>query len=93
MGNQAGEQCVHKMLRGSSGLTLYLFLKAPFVISGFCIAEDPAAGLNHCIPIWAAHRNHPGGKTHTEPQGLLFAGGQVFQNSSVPVFLETQSWV
>lgn len=30
---------------------------------------------------------------HQTPQGLLFAGGQVFQNSSVPVFLETQSWV
>lgn len=70
MGSQAGEQCVHEMLRGSSGLTLYLFLKAPFVISGFCIGEDPAAGLNHCIPIWAAHRNHPGGKTHTKHHRL-----------------------
>lgn len=66
------------MLCGTSGLTLYLVLKASFVISGFCIAEDPAAGLNHCIPVWAAHRNHPGGKTHTNHHRvLLFAEGQV----------------
>lgn len=102
MGDQAGEQHVHKRLRSSSGITPCLFLKAQFVISGFCIPKDPAAGLNHCIPVRAAHRNRVGGNSYTsiaryivfrKPGKNGFAKKGAFQNNNVPIVLEMQNQV
>ncbi|KAJ7400086.1 hypothetical protein BTVI_108637 [Pitangus sulphuratus] len=59
---------------------------------GLCVPEDPAASLNHCIPIQADHSNHAGGKLYTSTKGFIVFSRPGATGRNYALKLQSQAW-